>query len=302
MNSAENASNAHNASKTMDDASKAGNVNNAGSAHNVEATDIDATDDRFERGLALLRTIGGQENPAVLDSLADIAPDLGRMTVAFGYGDMLSRPGLTLRQRQIATVGALAAMGNAAPQLRFHIAGALNVGVTPAEVVEILIHTAVYAGFPAALNGIGAAREVFEARPGLAVTPVETEPVPGDRYERGLAKLAEVDGHAGDQVVASMRDIAPDLTRYIVEFAFGDIYSRSSLDLKSRELASVAMCTALGTAAPQLRVHIHGLLNVGGTREEVVEVITQMAGYAGFPAALNGIAAAREVFEERGQE
>ncbi|MFE3522622.1 carboxymuconolactone decarboxylase family protein [Streptomyces sp. NPDC059161] len=302
MNSAENASNAHNASKTMDDASKAGNVNNAGSAHNVEATDIDATDDRFERGLALLRTIGGQENPAVLDSLADIAPDLGRMTVAFGYGDMLSRPGLTLRQRQIATVGALAAMGNAAPQLRFHIAGALNVGVTPAEVVEILIHTAVYAGFPAALNGIGAAREVFEARPGLAVAPVETEPVPGDRYARGLAKLAEVDGHAGDQVVASMRDIAPDLTRYIVEFAFGDIYSRSSLDLKSRELASVAMCTALGTAAPQLRVHIHGLLNVGGTREEVVEVITQMAGYAGFPAALNGIAAAREVFEERGQE
>ncbi|MFI6684747.1 carboxymuconolactone decarboxylase family protein [Streptomyces sp. NPDC050485] len=281
-------------------------MNSAEDAANTANTSAPARtaahDDRFERGLALLRTVGGQENPAVLDSLADIAPDLGRMTVAFGYGDLLSRPGLTLRQRQIATVGALAAMGNAAPQLRFHIDGALNVGVSPAEVLEILIHTAVYAGFPAALNGIAAAREVFEARPGLPVAPVDTAPVPGDRYERGLAKLAEVDGHAGDQVVASMRDIAPDLTRYIIEFAFGDVYSRSALDLKSRELASVAMCTALGTAAPQLRVHIHGLLNVGGTREEVVEVITQMAGYAGFPAALNGIAAAREVFEERGGE
>ncbi|MCT9088695.1 carboxymuconolactone decarboxylase family protein [Streptomyces sp. ASQP_92] len=279
-------------------------MNSAEHAHHASplSSGSETSDERFERGLALLRTVGGQEHPAVLDSLADIAPDLGRMTVAFGYGDVLSRPGLTLRQRQIATVAALAAMGNAAPQLRFHIDGALNVGVSPAEVVEILIHTAVYAGFPAALNGIGAAREVFERRPDVAATPVDSEPLPGDRYERGLAKLAEVDGHAGDQVVASMRDIAPDLTRYIVEFAFGDVYSRPGLDLKSRELASVAMCTALGTAALQLRVHIHGLLNVGGSREEVVEVITQMAGYAGFPAALNGIAAAREVFEERGDE
>ncbi|PJN04632.1 carboxymuconolactone decarboxylase [Streptomyces sp. CB01201] len=264
------------------------------------ASGAETTDERFERGLALLRTIGGQEHPAVLDSLADIAPALGHMTVAFGYGDVMSRPGLTLRQREIATVAALAAMGNAAPQLRFHIDGALNVGVSAAEVVEILIHTAVYAGFPAALNGIGAAREVFQSRPDVAATPVDSEPLPGDRYERGLAKLAEVDGHAGDQVVASLRDIAPDLARYIIEFAFGDIYARPGLDLKCREIASVAMCTALGTAAPQLRVHIHGLLNVGGTREEVIEVITQMAGYAGFPAALNGIAAAREVFEERG--
>ncbi|GAA2431596.1 carboxymuconolactone decarboxylase family protein [Streptomyces mauvecolor] len=279
-------------------------MNSAENAKNaVDAQAVgtnETTGERYERGLAVLRTVGGQENPAVLDSLADIAPALGHMTVAFGYGDVVSRPGLTLRQRQIATVGALAALGNAAPQLRFHIGGALNVGVSPAEIVEILIHTAVYAGFPAALNGIGAAREVFEARPEVAATPVDTEPLPGDRYERGLAKLTEVDGHAGDQVVASLRDIAPDLARYIIEFAFGDVYSRSALDLKSRELATIAMCTALGTAGPQLRVHIHGFLNVGGTREEVVEVITQMAGYAGFPAAINGITAAREVFHERG--
>ncbi|MEU3369941.1 carboxymuconolactone decarboxylase family protein [Streptomyces sp. NPDC006711] len=275
------------------------NTQNAPETATAAVRGDETTDERFERGLALLRTVGGRERPAVLDSLADIAPDLGHMTVAFGYGDILSRPGLTLRQRQIITVGALAAMGNAAPQLRFHIDGALNVGVSPAEVVELLIHTAVYAGFPAALNGVAAAREVFESRPDVTAAPVDTAPEPGDRYERGLAKLAEVDGHAGDQVVASMRDIAPDLTRYIIEFAFGDVYARPGLGLKERELASVAMCTALGTAAPQLRIHVHGLLNVGGTREEVVEVITQMAGYAGFPAALNAVAVAREVFEER---
>ncbi|MEJ2870523.1 carboxymuconolactone decarboxylase family protein [Actinomycetospora sp. OC33-EN08] len=75
------------------------------------------------------------------------------------------------------------------------------------------------------------------------------------------------------------------------------MYSRAGLDLRDRELITVAICTALGTAAPQLRLHIGGCLNVGGTRDEIVEVITQMAVYAGFPAALNALAAAREVFD-----
>jgi 4-carboxymuconolactone decarboxylase len=117
-----------------------------------------------------------------------------------------------------------------------------------------------------------------------------------NRYDRGLAKLQEIDGDAGLRVIDSLRDIAPDFARYLIEFPFGDIYSRPGLDLKSREIAVVAALTALGNAAPQLKVHIQGALNVGVTRDEVVEVIMQMAIYAGFPAALNGLAAAKEVF------
>ncbi|WP_406285680.1 carboxymuconolactone decarboxylase family protein [Embleya sp. NBC_00896] len=269
----------------------------------IAHADPTGSDDRYGRGLAVLRRVTGVERPAVLDSLADIAPDLARYTVEFGYGDILSRPGLTLPQRELATVAALAALGNAAPQLRFHLAGALNVGCTRREIVETLIHVGLYAGFPAALNAMGAAREVFETHPAAAETaaPEQVGPADGDRYHRGLAALTEIDGHAGEAVLASLRDIAPDLGRYIVEFAFGDVYSRPGLDLKSRELATVAMCTALGTAAPQLAVHIHGLLNVGGTEEEVVETITQMVSYAGFPAALNAIAVAREVFAARAE-
>lgn len=120
-----------------------------------------------------------------------------------------------------------------------------------------------------------------------------------DRYNRGLEKLAQVDGDAGRRVIESLAAIAPDMARYVVEFAFGDIYSRPGLDLKSREIATVAALTALGHALPQLKVHIHGALNVGCSRTEVVEVIMQMAVYAGFPAALNGLYAAREVFDER---
>ena len=121
------------------------------------------------------------------------------------------------------------------------------------------------------------------------------------RYQRGLAKLKEIDGEAGERVVESLAGIAPDFARYLVEFPFGDIYSRPGLDLKSREIAMVAALTALGNAAPQLKVHVHGALNVGASRTEIVETIMQMAVYAGFPAALNGLAVAREVFEQRGE-
>lgn len=117
-----------------------------------------------------------------------------------------------------------------------------------------------------------------------------------DRYERGLAKLREVDGEAGERVMQSLDGIAPDFARYLIEFPFGDIYSRPGLDLRSREIAVVAALTALGNAAPQLQVHIRGALNVGVSRTEIVETIMQMAVYAGFPAALNGLVAAREVF------
>lgn len=118
------------------------------------------------------------------------------------------------------------------------------------------------------------------------------------RYERGTRKLAEIDGEVGEAVIASLADIAPDFARYVVEFPFGDIYSRPGLDLRSREIATIAALTAMGNAQPQLKVHIQAGLNVGLTRDEIVETIMQMAVYAGFPAALNGLSAAREVFAD----
>jgi len=123
-----------------------------------------------------------------------------------------------------------------------------------------------------------------------------------DRYERGWEKLKEIDGEAGEWVIESLKDISPDLGRYTIEFSFGDIYCRPGLDLKLREIAVVAALTALGNAIPQLKVHINGALNVGCSREEITECILQMAVYAGFPAALNGMFAAKEVFIERDEK
>ncbi|PIE66618.1 MAG: carboxymuconolactone decarboxylase [Desulfobacterales bacterium] len=121
-----------------------------------------------------------------------------------------------------------------------------------------------------------------------------------ERFKRGWEKLKEIDGTAGERVIESLKNIAPDLGRYTIEFPFGDVYSRPGLDIKSREIATVAALTALGNAAPQLKVHIHAALNVGCSPQEVIEVIIQMAVYAGFPAAINAAFSAQEVFSERG--
>ncbi len=125
----------------------------------------------------------------------------------------------------------------------------------------------------------------------------QRSPDTGDsRLERGKRVLAEIDGEAGGNVVAALADIAPDFANYLLEFPFGDIYSRPSLDLRAREIATIAALTAMGNATPQLKVHMEAGLNVGLTRGEITEIIMQMAVYAGFPAALNGLFAAREVF------
>jgi 4-carboxymuconolactone decarboxylase len=119
------------------------------------------------------------------------------------------------------------------------------------------------------------------------------------RLERGKRALARIDGEAGHKVIAALADIAPDFATYLFEFPFGDIYCRPGLDLRGREIATIAALAAMGNASPQLKVHIEAGLNVGLSREEIVEILTQMAVYAGFPAALNALFVAKEVFAER---
>lgn len=119
-----------------------------------------------------------------------------------------------------------------------------------------------------------------------------------ERLKKGLKHLEDNNPENYDKLKENLRDIAPDLARFVAEFAYGDIYTRPGLDPKSREIATMAALTALGNAPLQLESHIEGALNCGCTRQEVVEVIMQMAVYAGFPAAINGMNCAKEVFSK----
>ena len=117
-----------------------------------------------------------------------------------------------------------------------------------------------------------------------------------ERYRLALETVAKINGPGSDRIAEAVGDIAPDFHRLIMSFAYGDINSRPQLDLKSREIATIAALTAMGNARPQLEAHIIGGLNTGLTREEIVEIIMQMAVYAGVPAAINGLMAARKAF------
>ncbi|MDU2066509.1 MAG: carboxymuconolactone decarboxylase family protein [Sporomusaceae bacterium] len=120
-----------------------------------------------------------------------------------------------------------------------------------------------------------------------------------NRMEQGLKKLAEVDGTAGETVIQALQDIAPDLGKYIVEFAFGDIYCRTELNLQEREMITLASLLTQGGCEPQLEVHINGALNVGIAPNKIIEVFMQCIPYTGFPRVLNAVGVARKVFKAR---
>nr|WP_319373983.1 carboxymuconolactone decarboxylase family protein [uncultured Methanobacterium sp.] len=250
--------------------------------------------ERYNRGWEKLKEIDGEAGEAVVESLEDIAPDLAKYVIEFSFGDIYCRPGTTLKEKEIAVVAGLTAMGNAAPQLKVHINGALNVGVSTEELVEVILQMSSYSGFPSAINGINVLKEVLQEK------NIDFQPVPetqeGDRFSQGAEWLGKLDENQVDVLKENFQDIAPDLTEFVVAFGYGDIYSRKNLNPKLRQIATIAALTCMGTAQPQLAFHIRAGLNVGLTREEIIETIILMVVYAGFPAAINGINTAKEVF------
>lgn len=126
--------------------------------------------DRYERGRAVLDAVDGEAGAKVIDSLKDVAPELGHQVVAWGFGDIYSRPELAPRDRQLVTLGMLTALGGCEPLLEVHINASLNVGLSPEEIIEAFLHSAVYCGFPRALNATFTAKKVFAER---GLLPVE---------------------------------------------------------------------------------------------------------------------------------
>ncbi len=120
------------------------------------------------------------------------------------------------------------------------------------------------------------------------------------RFTQGMEQLRTIDGKGGENVIKSLEDIAPDLGKFIVEFAFGDIYTREGLTTEEREMITLSSLLTAGGCEPQLEVHINGALNVGISPEKVIETFLQCIPYTGFPKVLNAVFAAKKVFAERG--
>lgn len=127
-------------------------------------SDTNERQQRFERGKAVLDTVDGTAGAKVIEALSDISPELAHQVVAWGFGEIYARPALEPRDRQLVTLGMLTALGGCEPQLDIHINAALNVGLTPQQIVEAFLHSVVYCGFPRALNATFAAKRVFAER------------------------------------------------------------------------------------------------------------------------------------------
>lgn len=258
--------------------------------------------ERYRTGWEKLKEIDGETGEKVIESLKDISPDLGKFIIEYAFGDVYSRDALDLKSKEIAVVAALTAIGNATPQLKVHINGALNTGSTISEVKEVILQMSVYSGFPGCINAMNVLKEVLEER---KVSGIEDEIGQqaeeihsSDRLNMGEEALSGIDSLQATKLRAAYDGFSPELVRFVLEYGYGDIFSRDNLDKKYRQIATIAALTALGTAQPQLKFHIHAGLNIGITEEEIKEIMLLMTVFSGFPSAINGTNILKEVIAE----
>jgi 4-carboxymuconolactone decarboxylase len=206
------------------------------------------------------------------------------------YGGIWSRPGLAVRDRMVCTLAALGAVQRL-PQLRRHVGAALNIGLEPRTIQEVLIQIGIYAGFAASEEALEVAREVFGAR-GVFVA---RDDIPGASLEelsaRGQKLLAELHGDRGSEGYASPDNtVTGALYPVAVQYGYGEIWFRPGLERRERALVAVAAFTALKLES-QLKKFGQSALNVGVSRTEVIEAVIQTAPFSGFAPALNALAA-----------
>jgi 4-carboxymuconolactone decarboxylase len=259
---------------------------------------------RFDIGLANLRDIDKEAGDKVIDSLQSISPDLVKYLIEYVFGEIYDRKTLDIRSKEIAVVAALTAMGNADPQLRVHIYAALNVGCNISQIQEVILQMSAYSGFPSSINGMIALKEVLEDREKEGIKDEKgtalSSTIPRDktRYEYGAELLTKLNKDQVSILESTFKDLSPDMPKFIIEYGYSDILARPALDLRHREIATIAALTAVGNLPSQLKFHIRAALNIGVTQEEINEIMILMSVYSGFPAAINGTLALKEVTNE----
>ena len=215
-------------------------------------------------------------------------PEMMDILQKFIFGEVFRTGNLTMKQREMITCITLATM-QTLPQLKAHAGAALNVGVTPVELREVMYLTAPFIGFPKMLNAVATVNEVFKER-GIHL-PLEKQGTVTDanRHEAGKAIQDRLYPGGISSVMEGMPgDMGKDVEQFLTDYFFGEIYSRGALDLKIRELLGYCVLTTL-EAESQLQSHFHGNINAGNTPETVTAAVIQCLPYIGFPAAIKAL-------------
>ena len=206
----------------------------------------------------------------------------------FAFDEVLSYGSLDAKTRLMVILASLIAQQTLS-EYKVMLGGALNVGVTPVEVKEIVYQSVPYVGIAKAFDFIHATNEILENRginlplEGQSTTSAET------RLEKGLALQKEIFGDMIDKMYQESPANQIHIQKYLSANCFGDYYTRKGLDIKTRELLTFSMILSLGGCEPQLKGHIQGNLNVGNDKEVLLSVVTQLLPYVGYPRTLNAI-------------
>lgn len=215
-------------------------------------------------------------------------PEMMEILQKFIFGEVFQTGELDLKQREMITCVTLATM-QTLPQLKAHSEAALNVGVTPEELREVMYLTAPFVGFPKMLNAVGVVNEVFKERGLTLPLRGQTTVTEETRHEVGKAIQDRLYPGGITSVMEGMPgDLGKDVERFLTDYFFGEIYSRGGLDLKTRELLGYCVLATLG-AESQLQSHYHGNINVGNTPEMLTAAVIQCLPYIGFPAAIKAL-------------
>ena len=224
------------------------------------------------------------------EALTGQGTDLEMMDILqkFIFGEVFRTGNLTMKQREMITCITLATM-QTLPQLKAHAGAALNVGVTPEELREVMYLTAPFIGFPKMLNAVATVNEVFKER-GISL-PLEKQGTVTEenRHETGKAIQDKLYPGGITSVMEGLPgDMGKDMEQFLTDYFFGEIYSRGALDLQTRELLGYCVLTTL-EAESQLQSHYHGNINVGNTPETLTAAVIQCLPYIGFPAAIKAL-------------
>ncbi len=250
--------------------------------------------DRIEKSGEKYKQLFGDGVPAAYATDPDFQDILSR----FIFGEVFHQGSLDDKQRELITLVVLTT-NQTLPQLKAHVHAALNVGLTPIEIKEAVYQCAPYIGFPKTLNAIAETNEVLKAR-NIALPLESQKRVEEDnRFEQGLAVQVEIFG----DIIAKNRENAPANQRHIQDdlsaFCFGDFYTRGGLELKTRELLTLCIVSALGGAENQVKAHVSGNLNVGHDKETMIAAITHCLPDMGFPRTLNALHCINEIIPEK---
>jgi len=215
----------------------------------------------------------------------------------FAFDEVLAYGNLDTRTRLMMVLGSTVG-SQALTEYKVMVGAALNVGITPVEVKEILYQAVPYVGIAKAYDFLHSTNEIFQSR-GISL-PLEGQSTttPETRYEKGLEVQKTIFGDLIDKMYEESPANQIHIQKYLSANCFGDYYTRNGLDLKTRELLTFSIILSLGGCEPQLKGHVQGNLNVGNDKEVLLSVVTQLLPYVGYPRALNAVRCINEVVPE----